>query len=101
MLRNWRRIWTLRELMGFREIFGTPVPSSGEESMQGARWKQMGFMKDALQFWLLAKIMLDSKTSRAFDNRPDTGDSTVPCQFDQPSMRDLKQYLGKLGGILT
>ncbi|KAK5059884.1 hypothetical protein LTR84_009767 [Exophiala bonariae] len=101
IMRNWRRIWMLRELMRFQELFGTPAQPLENGSVQGERWKQTGFMKDALQFWLLAQVMLDSKNSGRLDKRSGSSDNSSPCQFDQPSMRDLKRYLGKLGGIST
>ncbi|KFY33150.1 hypothetical protein V495_08385 [Pseudogymnoascus sp. VKM F-4514 (FW-929)] len=83
-MRNWRRIWTLRELKGLREPLGTPAQSTGDESTRGERWRQTGFMKDALQFWLLGQIMLDSKRSRDLDKGSKTGDNNPCSQFDQP-----------------
>ncbi|KAJ5457036.1 hypothetical protein N7530_012310 [Penicillium desertorum] len=97
IMRNWRRIWTLRELMRPREAFGTPAQLTGDESARGERWRQTGFMKDALQFWLLGQIMLDSKRSRNLDKDSKTGNNNLTSQFDQPGMSNLKQYLSKLG----
>ncbi|KAJ8061506.1 hypothetical protein OCU04_009320 [Sclerotinia nivalis] len=97
IMRNWRRIWTLGELMGLREPLGTPAQSTGGGSARGERWRQTGFMKDALQFWLLGQIMLDSKRSRNLDKGSKTGDNNPRSQFDQPCMTNFKQYLSKLG----
>jgi hypothetical protein len=82
--------------MRLREPLGTPAQSTGDESARGERWRQIGFMKDALQFWLLGQIMLDSKRSRNLDKGSKTGDNNPPSQFDQPCMTNLKQYLSKL-----
>ncbi|KEF62012.1 uncharacterized protein A1O9_03584 [Exophiala aquamarina CBS 119918] len=101
IMRNWRRIWTLRKLMRFRENFGTPAQSTGDEITQRERWRQTGFMKDAMQFWILGQIMLDSKRTRSLEKGSRTGDNNAPSQFDQPYMSDLKQYLSKAGGIST
>lgn len=92
-MRNWRRIWTLRELMRLRENFGTPAPLTGDENSRWERWKQAGFMKDALQLWILGQIMLD-RGSR-------TSDNNALRQIDQPGMNGLKRYLGNFGGVST
>jgi hypothetical protein len=85
--------------MRFQENFGTPAQSKGDETARQGRWRQAGFMKEALQFWILGQIMLDSTRSRSLDKDSRTGDNNAPSQFDQPCMSDLKQYLSKLGGI--
>lgn len=101
IMRNWRRIWALRELMRFRENFGTPVQATGNDTVHGERWRQSGFMKDALQFWLLGHIMLDSKPSRSLDKGSTLSENNAPSQFDQPCMNDLKHYLSIFGGNST
>jgi hypothetical protein len=100
-MHNWRRIWTLRELSRFQENFGTPAQSSGDDAAQWERWKQTGFMKDAMQFWILGQIMLDCKRFQGLDKGSKSYDNNASIQFDQPCMSDLKHYLRKLGGIST
>ncbi|KAH7080864.1 hypothetical protein FB567DRAFT_114394 [Paraphoma chrysanthemicola] len=96
VLRNWRRIWTLRALMPPEETFQTPAAFTSEEPAREERWRQTGFMKDALQFWLLAQIMLDSKKSPGLEEGPSSRDDNSPPRFDQPCMSHLKHYLHKL-----
>ncbi|KAH7378189.1 hypothetical protein BKA64DRAFT_688095 [Cadophora sp. MPI-SDFR-AT-0126] len=107
-MRNWRRIWTLRELMGLggnpHEPETTPVVQSTSQGGsirgqgQGQRWRQIGFMKDALQFWLLGQVMLDSQ--RCIDlgvgSKGSDNNNRIRSQFDQPCMSNLKLYLSKL-----
>ncbi|KIW71365.1 hypothetical protein, variant [Phialophora macrospora] len=99
--RNWRRIWTLRELRRFREAFGTPAQGTGDDAMRMERWRQTGFMKEALQFWLLGQIMVESKRPSQRDQSPKLGDNDAPIQFDQPCMNDLKQYLRSFDRTLS
>ncbi|KIW50480.1 hypothetical protein PV05_12065 [Exophiala xenobiotica] len=91
--RNWRRIWTLRKLLRFREAFGTPAQAMENEAVRMERWRQTGFMKEALQFWLLGQIMLESKKPSKVDKNSEFSNNNAPIQFDQPCMNDLKQYL--------
>jgi hypothetical protein len=95
-MRNWRRIWTLCELWTPEGPFGPPACSINDEPASGERWRQTGFMKDALQFWLLGQIMLDRKRSRNRDKGSATSTNNPPSQFDQACMSNLKQYLSKL-----
>ncbi|KAH7087714.1 hypothetical protein FB567DRAFT_352456 [Paraphoma chrysanthemicola] len=83
IMRNWRKVWTLRDVI-------TPGVTSQEE-----RWRQPGFMKDALQFWLLGQVMLESKRSRSLQTGSNSLDQDPPIRFDQPCMTYLKQYLDK------
>jgi hypothetical protein len=103
--RNWRRIWTLRELLRFQEAFGTPAPAAGHDAVRIERWRQPGFMKEALQFWLLGQIMFESKNPNQLDKSPpklgDDNNNEAPIQFDQPCMSDLKQYLRRFDRTLT
>lgn len=87
--------------MRFGELFGTPAQATGNDTARVERWRQTGFMKDALQFWLLGQFMLDSKTSRNLDKNSKTNKKVAPSQFDQPCMSDLKHYLSKFDGIST
>ncbi|KAK6364151.1 hypothetical protein LTS17_012420 [Exophiala oligosperma] len=80
-LRNWNRVWTLRSLENARQAFGTPSPSEQQTAeLSEERWRGPGFMKDCLQFWFLAQLVLSNPT----DNH---------AEYDQADMTYLKSLL--------
>ncbi|KIW77862.1 hypothetical protein Z517_07695 [Fonsecaea pedrosoi CBS 271.37] len=94
-LRNWNCIWMLGSQGSTRQAFGTPSPSEQTGELSEGRWRGAGFMKDALQFWFLAQIMLrsaqDEKTDPQYTALSTLSNSQT--EYDQASMAGLKALL--------
>jgi hypothetical protein len=59
-LANWKQIWLLHDSC---EDLGVDTSADQEASGStfdpGAMWKRVGFMRNAPEFWLLAKLVLE------------------------------------------
>lgn len=93
-LRNWNRVWMLRSLENAQQAFGTPSPSEQAADHPEGRWRGPGFLKDSLQFWFLAQLVL----RRARDEQPGPqytilSSPTKNAEYDQADMTDLKTLL--------
>lgn len=85
-------IWTLRKLGNPDEAFGTPLPPQEIPQKLEDRWRNAGFMKDAAQFWLLAKILLD-RIEGTGDRAHSNPFGRKLEEYDQASMKYLKDLL--------
>lgn len=103
VLRNWNRIWIIRELALPREVFGTPAQPAYSAVRGDERWRRSGFMKDAGEFWLLAKFMFDDMESTSHGNGRLSafGDDGPADTFDQITMRDLRRLVSHFNRALV
>ena len=81
-LENWRRIWRER------------VPEdAGLPDTPENLWKQVGFLRQASEFWQLARIMLDEimSTTNELEGEDDEGDerSKALSRYDHTDMGDV------------
>lgn len=94
-LRNWNRVWMLRSLENAQQAFGTPPPSEQTADYSEGRWQSPGFMKDCLQFWFLAQLVL--RSARDAQSGPQYTVMSNPtnsiAEYDQAGMTDLKTLL--------
>ncbi|OAP55593.1 hypothetical protein AYL99_10566 [Fonsecaea erecta] len=88
-LRNWSIVWNLQGLCQTAEAFGTPLPPQEIPDNLADRWRNAGFMKDANQFWFLAKILLDNLES----NRHLSPFVKKTHDYDETGMNHLKSLL--------
>lgn len=81
-LDNWRRIWCER----------VPEDANLPESPENL-WKQVGFLRQAPEFWQLARIKLDELMSATHedegDGRDDEGSNKAPSRYDNTDMGDM------------
>lgn len=85
----------LRALENAQQAFGTPSPSEQAADDTEGRWRGPGFLKDSLQFWFLAHLVL----CRARDAHPGpqytvlSSPTNTNAEYDQAGMIDLKTLL--------
>ena len=58
-LNSWKAVWTLQKHMHAPESFATPLPPEEGPVDSLDRWRNSGFMKEAIQFWLIAQLLVD------------------------------------------
>jgi hypothetical protein len=94
-LRNWNRVWLLRSLDTVQPAFGTPAPAKGSTDSSEERWRVSGFMKDCMQFWFLAQLVLLRERGQrgALQDTTSRGGANSSSGYDQAGMDDLKALL--------
>ncbi|EXJ91674.1 hypothetical protein A1O3_00224 [Capronia epimyces CBS 606.96] len=102
---NWMVVWDLRFEPGFSDCYGTHDPLGPQCMTEPDKpWKRIGFYRNAPEYWLLARIMLEKvESSRQTANagesllgREDwrrTGVSPILSRFDETSMDQVNDLI--------
>ncbi|OQE40156.1 hypothetical protein PENCOP_c006G03600 [Penicillium coprophilum] len=86
-LQNWRKVWAYRRL----SLCHLDDAFDGNSLLH--MWKRTGFMKDALEFWLLCNVILER--IRPADGRDDlnTMPGRVLKRFDETNMKQVNDLM--------
>lgn len=102
---NWRVVWNLQFMSKSQDFDGihdpTAMPSAGKTK---APWKRIGFMRNAPEYWLLARIILErlESTQRSLEAAESlSGHANWRCnmpvsmlsKYDETSMEQLNEFI--------
>lgn len=102
---NWRVVWDLQSERGSSDCFGTHDPWIPQfMATPEAPWKRIGFFRNAPEYWLLARVMLERveaarqriEANEVFFGSGDARDSGIPptlAKFDETSMAQLRNFI--------
>lgn len=102
---NWRSIWNMRLEDNFEDLCGIRNLLRAQSAPEAnASWKRIGFMRNAPEYWLLARIILErlESTQQSLDAAESlSGQSgwrynltaSVLPKYDETSMDQLNEFI--------